>query len=372
MVVLGQSHRQQSSVAAAAAGGGRTVVGLAACMMLTAMTTLAVDAFSPMRIQQSISSSAASTSRLVMNNDAVSSAGRLFMTTDQSAPSPPAYEYALLFDCDGVILETEELHRLAYNEAFKSANLLLDDKDPVVWSVEYYDILQNTVGGGKPKMFYHFTTTTDGKWPSFEKNGGNERSPPPTTQEEKQALVDVLQAHKTEIYRTYIEEKAVPRPGVIELMDEALNDPTIAVGVCSASTKEAVTKVLDVTLGPDRVSKLDVCILGDDVSAKKPDPMIYNEARTRLGMAPGQCVVIEDSMVGLRAAKAANMNCIITYTPSTEKEDFYGEGANAKVPDLQSRGQVTVQSIFGPLREEVNDGVDFLPGIKDPITTSVV
>ncbi len=207
------------------------------------------------------------------------------------------YEFALLFDCDGVILETEELHRLAYNEAFKSADLTIDGKR-VEWSVEYYDILQNTVGGGKPKMFFHFRNTT-GKFPMV---GGK---PAPGTLEEQQAMIDDLQAHKTEIYRTYIEEKAVPRPGVIELMDEALADPRIAVGVCSASTKGAVQKVLAVTLGEERQSKLDVCILGDDVSEKKPSPMIYNEARTRLGMEKDRCVVVEDSMVGLRAAKAA-------------------------------------------------------------------
>jgi hypothetical protein len=44
------------------------------------------------------------------------------------------YEYALLFDCDGVILETEELHRLAYNEAFRKFDLRVDGR-PVVWSV---------------------------------------------------------------------------------------------------------------------------------------------------------------------------------------------------------------------------------------------
>jgi hypothetical protein len=44
------------------------------------------------------------------------------------------FEYALLFDCDGVILETEELHRLAYNEAFRYFNLTIDNI-PVTWSV---------------------------------------------------------------------------------------------------------------------------------------------------------------------------------------------------------------------------------------------
>mmetsp|Transcript_26426 Transcript_26426/g.76263 ORF Transcript_26426/g.76263 Transcript_26426/m.76263 type:complete len:202 (+) Transcript_26426:1-606(+) len=188
--------------------------------------------------------------------------------------------------------------------------------------------------------------------------------PAPSTPEEQQALIDALQAHKTEIYRTYIEEKAVPRPGVIALMDEALADPTIAVGVCSASTKEAVQKVLAVTLGAERLSKLNVCILGDDVSEKKPSPMIYNEARQRIGIDKERCVVVEDSMVGLRAAKAAGMKCIITYTASTEGEDFYGEGADAKVPDLGSR-KVTLDSIFAPLRKD-GLNVELLAGIKDP------
>lgn len=271
------------------------------------------------------------------------------------------YDFALLFDCDGVILETEELHRLAYNAAFEAADLTIDG-EPVVWSVEYYDVLQNTVGGGKPKMFFHFRNTT-GQFPMVAGKSA------PATAEEQQSLIDDLQAHKTEIYRTFIEEKAVPRPGVIELMDEALADPTIAVGVCSASTKEAVQKVLAVTLGEERQSKLDVCILGDDVSEKKPSPMIYNEARERIGIDKDRCVVVEDSMVGLRAAKAAGMKCVITYTTSTEGEDFYGEGADAKVPELGSRG-VTLESIFGPLRK---DGLsaDLLPGIKDPAMAAV-
>merc|ERR1719163_1275338 len=103
-------------------------------------------------------------------------------------------------------------------------------------------------------------------------------------------------------------------------MDEAIRDPSIAVGVCSASTKAAVTKVLDVVLGEERRQKLDVCILGDDVSKLKPDPMIYTSAAERLRLDPSKCVVVEDSMVGLRAAKGAKMKCLITYTSSTASE----------------------------------------------------
>jgi hypothetical protein len=57
-----------------------------------------------------------------------SSGSRLRATTAATA------EFALLFDCDGVILETEELHRVAYNEAFRKFDLTIDG-EPVVWTV---------------------------------------------------------------------------------------------------------------------------------------------------------------------------------------------------------------------------------------------
>ena len=129
--------------------------------------------------------------------------------------------------------------------------------------------------------------------------------PAPDTPEEQQALIDALQDDKTDRFKQLVEEKAIPRPGILELMDEALADPTIAVGVCSASTKAAAEKTLASTLGPERVEKLDVCILGDDVSEKKPNPMIYDEARKRVGVPADRCVVIEDSTIGLKAAKGA-------------------------------------------------------------------
>lgn len=277
--------------------------------------------------------------------------------TRTSAGEHCAFDFALLFDCDGVIIETEELHRLAYNAAFKSAGLTIDG-EPVFWSVPYYDILQNTVGGGKGKMRYYFRNHT-GAFPMVGEKAA------PDTKEAEEALIDSLQDHKTELYKELIAEKAVSRPGVIELMDEALADPRIAVGVCSASTKAAVTKVLDVTLGALRREKLNVCILGDDVSKLKPDPMIYTTAAERLGIDPSKCVVIEDSMVGLRAAKGAGMKCLITYTSSTGGEDFYGEGADATVPELGSR-KVTLNSIFGPMAE-IGVDADILVGIKDEV-----
>lgn len=62
---------------------------------------------------------------------------------------------ALIFDCDGVILESEHLHRQAYNDAFAHFNVRCPSSSssgPLNWSLEFYDELQNLIGGGKPKM----------------------------------------------------------------------------------------------------------------------------------------------------------------------------------------------------------------------------
>jgi HAD superfamily hydrolase (TIGR01509 family) len=225
--------------------------------------------------------------------------------------------------------------------------------------MDYYDILQNTVGGGKPKMWYYFTNTTGNVWPSMV-TMENISVPPPTTKEQE-ALIDQLQSWKTVHYQTLLEQEAVARPGVVELLDQALGDPKIAVGVCSAATREAAAKTLALTLGADRVAQLDVCLLGDDVSAKKPDPLIYTTAAAQVGVDPTRCIVVEDSLIGVQAAVAAGMTCIVTYTSSTEAVDFYTHGAAAKMSSLAN---VSLEALFGPWR---NQGLDaeILVDIRD-------
>jgi len=208
--------------------------------------------------------------------------------------------------------------------------------------VEHYDVLQNTIGGGKPKMKWHFNKYG---WPS-----SSVSATPPSTEEAQQDLVDKLQDAKTEFYKEIVEEVATARPGVLELMDEAIKHPNIAVGICSASTKEGFVKVVNKVVGQERLSNLDVVMAGDDVKAKKPDPMIYNLARERIGLSSEMCVVVEDSIVGLKAAKGAGMKCIITYTSSTKDQDFKAVGADVVLEDL---GNVNLGKIFKPMYESM-------------------
>ena len=59
-------------------------------------------------------------------------------------------------------------------------------------------------------------------------------------------------------------------------MDEAIARPDVAVGICSAATKAGFEKVVNSVVGKERLDKLDVLMAGDDVTKKKPDPLIYN------------------------------------------------------------------------------------------------
>lgn len=266
--------------------------------------------------------------------------------------------------------------RRAYNAAFEAFECKIDGK-PLVWSTEYYDILQNTVGGGKPKMRWHFK---ENGWPS------SKLGPPPPESDEaaRSKLVDDLQDTKTFHYKQIVDSAAEARPGVLALMDEGLAREDIAMAICSAATKEGFVQVVNSIVKPERLERFDVILAGDDVTKKKPDPLIYNMARERLGLSADRCIVIgepthepldrlkcskppsppaaatlnstsdiyvvchaEDSMVGLRAAVGAGMKCIITPTASTASADFIGEGAAAVAPVLEGLGyRIKIDDLF--------------------------
>ncbi|GLC75111.1 hypothetical protein PLESTF_001595100 [Pleodorina starrii] len=241
---------------------------------------------------------------------------------------------ALIFDCDGVILESEDLHRRAYNATFKHFAVKCGGEQGYVdWDESFYDMLQNTVGGGKPKMRWYFKRNG---WPTSSVLNGRV----PADEAEQALLIDTLQDWKTDKYQQMIGSGEVePRPGVLRLMDEA-REAGLKLAVCSAATKSSVVFTLKNLLGEGRFQGLDCFLAGDDVDKKKPDPKIYRVAAERLGLSPAECVVVEDSMIGLQAATGAGMRCIITYTPSTKSQEFVG--AELVVPELGDGAHVNV------------------------------
>eukprot|EP00244_Chara_vulgaris_P007939 TRINITY_DN2980_c0_g2_i2.p1 TRINITY_DN2980_c0_g2~~TRINITY_DN2980_c0_g2_i2.p1 ORF type:complete len:386 (-),score=60.91 TRINITY_DN2980_c0_g2_i2:672-1829(-) len=209
---------------------------------------------------------------------------------------------ALLFDCDGVLVDTErDGHRVSFNAAFKDKGL------DVEWGVELYGELLK-IGGGKERMTHYFNQVG---WPVGSPEG----------EEERKRFVADLHKTKTQLFMSMVETGALPlRPGVARLIDEAMGKG-VKVAVCSTSNEKAVSAIVREMLGPEKAAAIRI-FAGDVVPRKKPDPAIYNLAASELNVDPTSCAVVEDSHIGLQAAKGAGMKCVITKSGYTADEDF--------------------------------------------------
>ncbi len=224
---------------------------------------------------------------------------------------------ALLFDCDGVLVDTErDGHRVAFNRAFAEKGLDIE------WSVaEYAELLK--VAGGKERMRHY-----------FEANGW------PGDVGDHDGFIKELHRLKTDLYMKIVEAGELPlRPGIARLVDEAIENGT-KLAVCSTSNERAVNAIVENMLGMDRKKTFSAILAGDVVSKKKPDPEIYLLALEKLGIKASEGVVVEDSMNGLLAAKAAGFHCVVTTNGYTEHEDF--SAADIVVPELGDPPTVNV------------------------------
>lgn len=213
------------------------------------------------------------------------------------------------------------------------------------WDEEYYDELQNKIGGcvqllfafgfrvcmyvdvepltrsthypynrrGIPKMRFYFG---ERGWPT------STLGPAPAEQGAREAMLNTLQDRKTDIYKEMIRggtaavrcvfdfgvwvfwvgppmddplvtltNQTTPpptrhhqvRPGVLRLIEEArgLGEARPKLAICSASTKTSCLFVLDNLLGPSVLQHFDLILAGDDVQKRKPDPEIYRLASQR-------------------------------------------------------------------------------------------
>ncbi|MDP2869504.1 MAG: HAD-IA family hydrolase [Methyloversatilis sp.] len=216
---------------------------------------------------------------------------------------------ALIFDVDGTLADTEEAHRTAFNLAFEQQGLGWN------WSRADYRRLLTTTGG-KERIARHIGALD-------------------LTDAERAGLLDRLpqiHAAKTRFYSAVVRDGAVPlRPGVARLLDEA-GHAGCRLAIASTTTAINVDALLHATLGARALERFAVIACGDQVAAKKPAPDIYLLALEHLGVRADQAIAFEDSLNGLRAARAAGLWTVITPTFWTEDSDF--SDADLVLPQL--------------------------------------
>lgn len=210
---------------------------------------------------------------------------------------------ALIFDCDGVLADTErDGHLPAFNATFEHFGL------PVRWSAEEYGVKLG-IGGGKERMRALFDDQRAA-------DAGL-----PTDDEARARLLAEWHLYKTDTYKEMITSGALPgRPGVVRLVDECAAAGW-RLAVASTSAEPSVVAVLEHVVGPERAADF-VVAAGDIVSRKKPDSEIYRVVLDRLDLMPQEAIVVEDSRNGLLAATGAGLPCIVTVSGYTGWEDF--------------------------------------------------
>ena len=207
-----------------------------------------------------------------------------------------AHAGAIIFDVDGTLAETEEVHRQAFNEAFVRAGI--DWR----WGRTIYKELLR-VAGGKERIR------------AFDHMRGTE---PMLSDPE----IAELHRIKTMRYVELVSGGGCPlRPGVEALLAGAEKRGQ-RLAIATTTSRANIDALLSVALGKDWACRFKAIVAGDEVPRKKPEPDVYHEVLARLGMPASACIAIEDSQNGLIAASLAGIPVLITRSVYFHDEDF--------------------------------------------------
>ena len=125
--------------------------------------------------------------------------------------------------------------------------------------------------------------------------------------------VDILsvKARVYEIYGNIAKGNLFPRPGAHEFIASCLKEKLILALATSADKIKMEINLQEIGLSASIFKSI---VTGADVERKKPFPDIYIKAAQELGLEPGECLVVEDAVSGIRAGKAAGCRCLAVTT----------------------------------------------------------
>lgn len=202
---------------------------------------------------------------------------------------------AVLFDLDGVLIETEKETFRFYQDYFKDKGIIIKDEDFKFKagrkSVDFFSAILS------PEQLQQFNT---------------------------KEITDL----KRELFNTNLDKYVKKVPGGKELL-QTLKETGIPMALGSQNESRMINSVLE---------WLDVrpyfeCVLSlDDITKKKPDPEIYLLAASKMSAKPEDCLVIEDSRDGIAAAKNAGMYCVALWHDYMPDDNY--KNADAVIKEL--------------------------------------
>ncbi len=209
---------------------------------------------------------------------------------------------AVIFDMDGVLVDSEPLINAAAIAMFKEKGLVVqpDDFLPFVGAGE-----ARYIGGVAEKYYFSLD-------------------------------IEAAKQRTYEIYLDLIPSRLKAFPGTHDFV-LACRKAGLRVAVASSADRiKVVANLREIDLPPD---SWDAVVTGEDVTHKKPAPDIFLFAAQRLGTEPSACTVMEDAVNGIQAAKAAGMRCVAVATtfPAEhlqEADVVRGEIAQVQLSDV--------------------------------------
>jgi beta-phosphoglucomutase family hydrolase len=188
---------------------------------------------------------------------------------------------AVIWDLDGVLANTASFHLSAWQETFQKRGVKFTEEDFRRSFGQRNDtIIRNTLG----------EQTTQGE-------------------------IEAIAEEKEATFRRMIGQKIKPIPGAVELV-YSLRRQGIKLAIASSTPIENI-RLITSSLGV--ANCFQAIVTGHDVTEGKPSPQVFLEAAQRLGAEPENCIVIEDAVAGVTAAKRAGMHCVaVTSSHSRE------------------------------------------------------
>jgi HAD superfamily hydrolase (TIGR01509 family) len=207
----------------------------------------------------------------------------------------------ILWDMDGVISDSYSFHFAAWQQTFAKRGIEFTKKAFTnLFGARNDFIIRSTMGSKLP-----------------------ERDVKAIIQEKEEAFRQKATGH------------IKPFPGVVRLLN-ALKKGDFRLGLASSAPRENIDLALSEL---DLTGMFNCIVFGEEVSESKPGPQIYLLAAEKLRATPGDCVVIEDSPLGVKAAKTAKMKCLaVTNTHSRASL----RAADAVVDSLQNVDLITL------------------------------
>lgn len=204
---------------------------------------------------------------------------------------------ALIFDVDGTLSETEELHRKAFNCAFKEKKL------DWVWDFNLYKKLLN-VAGGKERIDYFQKKLSIGKRTLTQKE------------------IKFIHQRKTLLYNSWVKKGSLQlRPGIKEIITRA-KKKEIILAISTSTSFENVVSLVRACFNEDPKKLFSFISTGELVQKKKPHPDLYELVLKNISVQPSECLAFEDSRLGLLSSKVAKIPTIVSPSVYNLNDDF--------------------------------------------------